>query len=136
MEDVDHDFRFMAASDLADELQKETFKLNPKYERRVVDGVIKLLGDKSGDVQGVTVKSLGPLVQKVNEENVSHIIGALLDHICEVETKKSKMREISTLGLKAIIKSVDEKHGAVVSGQLVSELIKGVKIVNFLFYPH
>jgi hypothetical protein len=62
---LDKDFRYMACSDLTEELKRETFKLDAVNETKVVDSVLKLLEDSSGDVQGVAVKCLGPLVKKI-----------------------------------------------------------------------
>lgn len=55
----------MACSDLTEELKRESFKLDAANENRVVEALLKLLEDTSGDVQGVAVKSLGPLVKKI-----------------------------------------------------------------------
>ncbi|CAB4016158.1 cullin-associated NEDD8-dissociated 1-like, partial [Paramuricea clavata] len=52
----DKDFRFMAINDLMAELQKDSIKLDDESERRVVHMLLKLLEDKNGEVQNLTVK--------------------------------------------------------------------------------
>lgn len=47
----------MAATDLAAELSKDSFTLDETTERKVVAGVMKMLGDANGEVQGVAVKA-------------------------------------------------------------------------------
>ncbi len=62
---LDKDFRYMACSDLTEELKRDTFKFDTNSETKVVDSILRLLEDSSGDVQGVAVKCLGPLVKKI-----------------------------------------------------------------------
>ena len=56
MNSVDKDFRFMATNDLMSELQKDSIKLDEDSERKVVQGVLKLVEDKNGEVQNLAVK--------------------------------------------------------------------------------
>lgn len=56
MNSVDKDFRFMATNDLMTELQKDSIKLDDDSERKVVQGVLKLVEDKNGEVQNLAVK--------------------------------------------------------------------------------
>lgn len=56
MANRDKDFRFMASSDLLTELGKDTFKLDTDSEKRLTQMLLKLLEDRSGDVQGIAVK--------------------------------------------------------------------------------
>jgi cullin-associated NEDD8-dissociated protein 1 len=52
----DKDFRYMATSDLLNELQKETFKADGDTERKVSQIVLQQLDDASGDISGLAVK--------------------------------------------------------------------------------
>ena len=52
----DKDFRFMATNDLMAELQKDSIKLDDDSERKVVKMLLKLLEDKNGEVQNLTVR--------------------------------------------------------------------------------
>ncbi|KAL2651460.1 hypothetical protein R1flu_019588 [Riccia fluitans] len=62
----DKDFRYMATSDLLNELQKDSFKADADTERKVTQIVLQQLDDASGDISGLAVKCLAPLVKKVN----------------------------------------------------------------------
>jgi cullin-associated NEDD8-dissociated protein 1 len=52
----DKDFRYMATSDLLNELQKDNFKLDADTERKVSQIVLQQLDDASGDISGLAVK--------------------------------------------------------------------------------
>lgn len=52
----DKDFRYMATSDLLNELQKDTFKADPDIEKKVTQIVLQQLEDQSGDISGLAVK--------------------------------------------------------------------------------
>lgn len=52
----DKDFRFMATHDLANELEKETFKLDQNAEPKLVTQLLKLLDDPANNVQENSVK--------------------------------------------------------------------------------
>lgn len=52
----DKDFRYMATSDLLQELQKESFKLDVDTERKISQIVLQQLDDASGDISGLAVK--------------------------------------------------------------------------------
>ena len=48
--------RFMATSDLMSELQKDSIQLAEDSERKVVRALLRLLEDRSGEVQNLAVK--------------------------------------------------------------------------------
>ena len=52
----DKDFRYMATSDLLNELSKETFKVDADLERKLCAVVAVQLEDQSGDISGLAVK--------------------------------------------------------------------------------
>lgn len=56
----DKDFRFMATHDLANELEKETFKLDQNAEPKLVSQLLKLLDDPANNVQENAVKWYTP----------------------------------------------------------------------------
>lgn len=99
----------MACSDLTEELKRDTFKFDASSETKVVDSILRLLEDSSGDVQGVAVKCLGPLVKKISDANVTKIISQLTTHMNNM--KKSELREISNIGLKGVIQDIDDVLG-------------------------
>ena len=52
----DKDFRWMATSDLHNELQKPGFKTDPDMERKLCSAVLLQLDDISGEISGLAVK--------------------------------------------------------------------------------
>lgn len=51
----DKDFRYMATSDLLNELQKDTFKTDSELERKLCGVVLTQLEDASGDISNLAV---------------------------------------------------------------------------------
>ncbi|XP_004613286.2 cullin-associated NEDD8-dissociated protein 2 [Sorex araneus] len=96
----DKDFRFMATSDLMSELQKDSIQLDEDSERKVVAMLLRLLEDKSGEVQNLAVKCLGPLVGKVKEHQVETIVDALC---ANMRSDKEQLRDIAGIGLKTVL---------------------------------
>lgn len=52
----DKDYRYMATSDLLNELSKATFKADPDLELKLKNIIIQQLDDAAGDVSGLAVK--------------------------------------------------------------------------------
>lgn len=52
----DKDYRYMATSDLLNELNKETFKADTDLEIKLSNIIIQQLDDAAGDVSGLAVK--------------------------------------------------------------------------------
>lgn len=52
----DKDYRYMATSDLLNELNKETFKPDNDLEIKLTNVIIQQLGDAASDVSGLAVK--------------------------------------------------------------------------------
>ena len=52
----DKDFRYMATSDLLNELSKDTFQVDSELERKLCKVVAAQLEDQSGDISGLAVK--------------------------------------------------------------------------------
>jgi cullin-associated NEDD8-dissociated protein 1 len=106
MSSNDKDFRFMATSDLMNDLQKESIKLDDDSERRIVKGVLKLLEDTNGEVQNQAVKCLGPLVCKVKEPQIEVICETLCTNCTNMSKDAEQLRDISSSGLKTVIASL------------------------------
>ncbi|CAF0970643.1 unnamed protein product [Adineta steineri] len=106
MSSNDKDFRFMATSDLMNDLQKESIKLDDDSERRIVKGVLKLLEDTNGEVQNQAVKCLGPLVCKVKEPQIEIICDTLCLNCTNMSKDAEQLRDISSSGLKTVIASL------------------------------
>jgi cullin-associated NEDD8-dissociated protein 1 len=96
----------MATSDLMNDLQKESIKLDDDSERRIVKGVLKLLEDTNGEVQNQAVKCLGPLVCKVKEPQIEIICETLCSNCTNMSKDAEQLRDISSSGLKTVIASL------------------------------
>ncbi|CAG8725492.1 18074_t:CDS:10 [Gigaspora margarita] len=118
MDSNDTDFRYMAANDLMNDLQKPDFNLDETNEKKVVQKVLKLMDDANGEVQNLAVKCLAPLVKKVRETQLAEII----DKLCEYATqKKEELRDIAGIGLKTVI--VEIPGNSPNAGSVVQRLI-------------
>lgn len=95
----------MATNDLMTELQKDSIKLDDDSERKVVRMVLRLLEDKNGEVQNLAVKCLGPLVNKVKENQVETIVDSLCANMI---SNNEQLRDISSIGLKTVISELPQ----------------------------
>ncbi|XP_071701048.1 cullin-associated NEDD8-dissociated protein 1-like [Rutidosis leptorrhynchoides] len=99
----DKDYRYMATSDLLNELNKEGFKLDSDLEIRLSNTVLQQLDDAAGDVSGLAVKCLAPLVKKVNEAQVLE----MTDKLCgKLLNGKDQHRDIASIALKTIFSEI------------------------------
>ncbi len=135
----------MATSDLLNELAKESFKMDADSERKLTTMVLKLLEDTSGDVQGIAVKCIGPLVKRVGEvpfigpSNLCRILISLLQNqvgdICDqlstlLLKEKNDIRDIASLGMKLAIENANNKEGPIFVKRLSQKLITAVATVS------
>lgn len=91
----------MATHDLANELEKETFKLDQNAEPKLVTQLLKLLDDPANNVQENAVKCLGLIMWRVKDAQASEIVDTLCGHM--LNEKKDELREISNIGLHTVI---------------------------------
>ncbi|KAG2656243.1 hypothetical protein PVAP13_1KG070300 [Panicum virgatum] len=99
----DKDYRYMATSDLLSELNKESFKADQDLEPKLTSTVLQQLEDASGDVSGLAVKCLAPLVKKVGEDKVVDMTNKLCDKLIN---GKEQHRDTASIALKTIIAEV------------------------------
>ena len=125
-ENRDKDFRYMAANDLLNELQKESFKPDTDGEKKICRTIVKLLNDQSSDVQGLAVKCLPPLVRKVHQERVDEIMVTLCDRVLE---GKDEQRDIASIGLKTVVLEMPKSQSMALAAvrQLTHKLVSGVR---------
>ncbi|GIL73243.1 hypothetical protein Vretimale_4847 [Volvox reticuliferus] len=112
----DKDFRYMATSDLLHELQREFFKADAELEKKLCAVVLNQLEDPSGDISNLAVSCLGCLVRKVADVRAEDLVRQLCDKVTgagpasggsSVSSKaRDAQREISAIGLKALIKEL------------------------------
>ncbi|KAK6159687.1 hypothetical protein DH2020_003068 [Rehmannia glutinosa] len=120
----DKDYRYMATSDLLNELNKEGFKLDIDLEAKLSNIVIQQLDDAAGDVSGLAVKCLAPLVKKIREQQVLEMTNKLCDKLLN---GKEQNRDIASIALKTIVTEVPTS--SVAQSVLVSispKLIRGI----------
>ncbi|VAH40601.1 unnamed protein product [Triticum turgidum subsp. durum] len=123
----DKDYRYMATSDLLSELNKESFKADQDLESKLTNIVLQQLEDASGDVSGLAVKCLAPLVKKVNEERVVEMTDKLCDKLLN---GKDQHRDTASIALKAVIvevttASLSEKILVSLAPQLINGVTNG-----------
>ncbi|XP_078432582.1 cullin-associated and neddylation dissociated [Wolffia australiana] len=99
----DKDYRYMATSDLLGELNKDGFKVDAELEIKLSTVVLQQLEDASGDVSGLAVKCLAPLVKKISEETVLEMTKKLCDKLL---SGKDQHRDVASIALKAIVSEI------------------------------
>ena len=153
-EHYDKDERYMATSDLCEVLKRlnntssgggsgdinsnnntssstsssSSSSNNPKFdattERRICTAVLRLLHDKSNDVQAIAVKTLGVLLVTVKEELVLEIADSLTDQVLDVS--KSELRDVYSIGLRTLVKTIPLSMGDKTSQRLIGRLLEGI----------
>uniref|UniRef100_A0A7N0ZXV2 Cullin-associated NEDD8-dissociated protein 1 n=1 Tax=Kalanchoe fedtschenkoi TaxID=63787 RepID=A0A7N0ZXV2_KALFE len=120
----DKDYRYMATSDLLNELNKENFKPDTDLETKLSNIVLQQLDDAAGDVSALAVKCLAPLVKKVSEGRVVAMTVKLCDKLLH---GKDQHRDVASIALKTIISEIVASSVVqAVLASLTPELISGV----------
>ncbi|KAL3538471.1 hypothetical protein ACH5RR_001837 [Cinchona calisaya] len=120
----DKDYRYMATSDLLNELNKEGFKLDVELEVKLSNIVLQQLDDVAGDVSGLAVKCLAPLVKKIHEQQVLEMTNKLCNKLLNV---KDQHRDIASIAMKTIVAEVPSlsvAHSVLIS--VTPKLIQGI----------
>ncbi|KAL9653139.1 hypothetical protein ABK040_006355 [Willaertia magna] len=126
-ESKDKDLRHMALYDLSNELQKENLKLDETSQRQLADIVLRLLDDKSSEVQGVAVKCLPPLVNKMSKTQIENSINSLTASILKGEDEK---RDIAAIALKTVISEIPSESAQSPIKKCVQPLLQGLTNEN------
>lgn len=120
----DKDYRYMATSDLLNELSKATFKADPDLELKLKNIIIQQLDDAAGDVSGLAVKCLAPLVRKMSEARVVEMTSQLCDKLLN---GKDQHRDTASIALKTVVAEVSAQSLAhSILCILSPQLIKGI----------
>ena len=144
-EHYDKDERYMATSDLCEVLKRHASRdgtsntssspnLDPSTERRICTAVLRLLHDKSNDVQAIAVKTLGVLLTTVQEEQVLEIADSLADQV--LDATKSDLRDVYAIGLRTLVQTIPSTMGDATSGRLVGRLLEGIRKSMQLQHHH
>lgn len=137
-EHYDKDERYMATSDLCEVLKRQGSSatggganydgyhaMDASTERKICTAVLRLLHDKSNDVQAIAVKTLGILLTTVHEEQVLEIADSLANQV--LDRDKSELRDVYAIGLRTLCKTVPSEMGDKVSQKLVARLLEGIQ---------
>ncbi|GAX78344.1 hypothetical protein CEUSTIGMA_g5786.t1 [Chlamydomonas eustigma] len=124
----DKDFRYMATSDLLNELQKDSFKVDGELEKKLSSALLTQLEDTSGDISGLAVKCLGLLVRRVSDMRIEDLSKALCDKVLNVKAK-DQQRDIASIGLKTVIAEIPVLSTSTISNQvttiITSKMLEG-----------
>ncbi|KAG2704355.1 hypothetical protein I3843_05G001300 [Carya illinoinensis] len=120
----DKDYRYMATSDLLNELNKDSFKPDSDLEIKLSNIIIQQLDDVAGDVSGLAVKCLALLVKKVSEARIVEMANKLCDKLLNA---KNQHRDIASIAVKTIVAEIATQSLAQSILVVVTpQLIKGI----------
>ncbi|XP_060971179.1 cullin-associated NEDD8-dissociated protein 1-like [Cannabis sativa] len=120
----DKDYRYMATSDLLNELNRDNFKADTDLEVKLSNIIIQQLDDVAGDVSGLAVKCLAPLVKKVSEARVVEMTNKLCEKLLN---GKDQHRDIASIALKTIVAEIATQSLAQsILVSILRQLIKGI----------
>eukprot|EP00177_Eucheuma_denticulatum_P007786 GFKZ01014162.1.p1 GENE.GFKZ01014162.1~~GFKZ01014162.1.p1 ORF type:complete len:1315 (+),score=222.37 GFKZ01014162.1:406-4350(+) len=114
MSDSDSDYRYMAASDLNQQLSTPGLRADADTQRKLCRAVMKLLKDANSEVQGMAMKCIPALAYFVDIIHTSYIVEKLLDYVLDSKNTPPQvgapenigikaMRDVSALSIKAIL---------------------------------
>lgn len=129
-EHYDKDERYMATSDLCEVLKRQaaedsTTTMDAAQERQICTAVLRLLHDKSNDVQAIAVKTLSVLLTTVQQEQALEIADSLADQV--LDASKSELRDVYAIGLRTLVKTIPSGMGDRVSQRLAGRLLDGIR---------
>jgi cullin-associated NEDD8-dissociated protein 1 len=140
-EHYDKDERYMATSDLCEVLKRHSSGgdgggggggsstsggfTDATTERRICTAVLRLLHDKSNDVQAIAVKTLGVLLTTAKEEQVLEIADSLADQV--LDASQAELRDVYAIGLRTLVKTIPSSMGDLTSQRLVGRLLDGIR---------
>jgi cullin-associated NEDD8-dissociated protein 1 len=126
----DKDYRYMATYDMLNELTKPTFRAVVDLKLKLTNIIIQQLDYVVGDISGLVVKCLAPLVRKMNESRVVEMTSQLCDKILN---GKDQHRDTASIALKTVVAEVSTQSLAQSILSILSpQLIKGItaKVTN------
>ena len=101
--------------------------INEHNEQQICSAVLSLLDDASNDIQSVAVKTLGELIKIVNEQQTIEIANRLCVFVLDKDEKE--IRDVYTIGLRTLIKTVPPRMGDSVSDILVGRMIDAIRLM-------
>ncbi|KAJ3434668.1 tip120 [Anaeramoeba flamelloides] len=132
MNNNDHDIRYMAVNDLITQVKKENFKLDTNNENQLINKMLQLVEDSSGNVQNLTVECFGLLISKISENQVKGIARRLTTRLL---SEDQEAHDISALALRKVVGSTlneQTKLNTELSTQMIPQMLKGIDSSEFV----
>mmetsp|Transcript_8430 Transcript_8430/g.22915 ORF Transcript_8430/g.22915 Transcript_8430/m.22915 type:complete len:1277 (-) Transcript_8430:93-3923(-) len=123
MENWDKDKRFMAASDLMQEVTLSNQVLDLHLQKRVCQAFLKQLEDQSIDVQGNAVKCLAKIVCKFQEQQIGEVLAKLSQLVLE---GKPEVRDIYATCLKGLLTELPSSCSTLACQNVLPKMLHGI----------
>mmetsp|Transcript_22006 Transcript_22006/g.62883 ORF Transcript_22006/g.62883 Transcript_22006/m.62883 type:complete len:1274 (-) Transcript_22006:103-3924(-) len=123
MENWDKDKRFMAASDLMQEVTMSNQVLDLHIQKRVCQAFLKQLEDQSIDVQGNAVKCLAKIVCKFQEQQIGEVLAKLSQLVID---GKPEVRDIYATCLKGLLSELPSSCSSLACQNVLPKMLHGI----------
>jgi len=123
MENWDKDKRFMAASDLMQEVTLSNQVLDLHLQKRVCQAFLKQLEDQSIDVQGNAVKCLAKIVCKFQEQQIGEVLLKLSQLVLD---GKPEVRDIYATCLKGLLTELPSSCSTLACQNVLPKMLTGI----------
>mmetsp|Transcript_77181 Transcript_77181/g.213364 ORF Transcript_77181/g.213364 Transcript_77181/m.213364 type:complete len:1277 (-) Transcript_77181:133-3963(-) len=123
MENWDKDKRFMAASDLMQEVTLSNQVLDLHLQKRICQAFLKQLEDQSIDVQGNAVKCLAKIVCKFQEQQIGEVLLKLSQLVLE---GKPEVRDIYATCLKGLLGELPASCSTLACQNVLPKMLNGI----------
>mmetsp|Transcript_95411 Transcript_95411/g.199626 ORF Transcript_95411/g.199626 Transcript_95411/m.199626 type:complete len:1263 (-) Transcript_95411:119-3907(-) len=123
MQNWDKDKRFMAASDLMQEVTNSSQALDVLLQKRVCQAFLKQLEDQSIDVQGNAIKCLAKIVCKFQDQQVGEVLAKLSQLVLE---GKPEVRDIYATCLKGLLSELPPSSSAIACQNVLPKMLHGI----------
>jgi len=123
MEDWDKDKRFMAASDLTQEVTMSSQSLDLQLQKKVCQAFLKQLEDQSIDVQGNAVKCLAKIVCKFQEQQIGEVLAKLSQLVLD---GKAEVRDIYATCLKGLLSELPSASSSLACQNVLPKMLHGI----------
>merc|ERR1719265_1251968 len=123
MENWDKDKRFMAASDLLQEITNSNQSLDLHLQKKVCQAFLKQLEDQSIDVQGNAVKCLAKIVCKFQEQQIGEVLAKLSQLVLD---GKPEVRDIYATCLKGLLTELPSNCSGLACQNVLPKMLHGI----------
>ncbi|CAD5317946.1 unnamed protein product [Arabidopsis thaliana] len=104
-------------------LEKDSFKIDLDLEVRLSSIILQQLDDVAGDVSGLAVKCLAPLVKKVGEERIVEMTNKLCDKLLH---GKDQHRDTASIALRTVVAQIAPTLAPSILVTLTPQMIGGI----------